>query len=569
MFHVEHIDRKTMLRYTIFLLVVLLSCGEHNTRDEVSKGVPNIVWIIAEDLSPVIPSFGDSTILTPNLSRLAAEGVCYDRVFSTSGVCSPSRAAIATGMYPTRLGANHMRTGPWFTSSIPESFLKSYAKNAMPPGIRPYQAVPPEGTLMMSEYLRQAGYYCSNNAKEDYQFMNGLMAWDESSTKAHWRKKAEGQPFFSVFNINVTHESQIWGRSTYALQVEEDLDVPVPPYLPTTDSALIDIRRMYSNIIEMDQQVGEILDQLEQDNLLDDTIIFWYTDHGGPLPRQKRMVYDAGLHVPMIVRYPGKRRANTRDSTLISFIDFAPTVLSLAGIEPPRHMDGTVFLGTEAAPRDYIHAASDRFDEGPSDRIRAVRDNRYKLIKYYDRELPMFYRVAYREFQPIMRELYHLREAGNLDAAQALWFREQKPSMELFDTKLDPHELEDLADNPAYAQQVAELSAELERWLNEEEDLNMLPEQELIGMFTDEDGNMHVTADPTIELKSKTVILSSTTEGASLGYKLSSDSTNASWTLYDQPFEIQDTVEVSAVAHRLGYVPSKVVSERLMFHVEH
>jgi len=340
---------------TALLLFILISCSQENTdATPYSEEPVNILWIVAEDLSPIIPSFGDSTVLTPNLSRLAKEGVCYDRVFSPSGVCAPSRAAIATGMYPTHIGANHMRTGPWFTG-ISDEFIKAYAERAMPPGITPYQAIPSAEVKMMSEYLRGKGYYCSNNSKEDYQFMRGTMAWDESSNNAHWRNRKDDQPFFSVFNINVTHESQIWAKAQDSLWVPEDLDAPVPPYLPTTDSALIDVRRMYSNIKEMDQKVGKIMSDLEEDGLLDNTIIFWYTDHGGPLPRQKRLTYDSGLHVPMIVRHPDERLAGTRDGRLVSFIDFAPTVLSITGMAPPEHMDGKAFLGAyEENERDYI-----------------------------------------------------------------------------------------------------------------------------------------------------------------------------------------------------------------------
>ncbi len=550
-----------MIRFFFFFAVLLASCkpAEISTLDHL-ESQPNILWIVAEDLSPVIPSFGDSTIRTPNLSRLAGEGVCYDRVFSTSGVCSPSRAAIATGMYPTRFGANHMRTGPWFASNLPVSFIKSYAKNAMPKGVAPYQAVPPAEARMMSEYLRETGYYCTNNAKEDYQFMKGLMAWDQSSNKAHWRNREPGQPFFSVFNINVTHESQIWAKANDSLLVDSNLDVPVPPYLPKTDSALIDVRRMYSNIIEMDNRVGEILTELEEDGELDNTIIFWYTDHGGPLPRQKRLTYDSGLLVPMIVRYPNKRLANTRDSSLVSFIDFAPTMLSIAGIEQPRHMDGKVFLGSKTNKRNYIHAAGDRFDEGPSDRIRAVRDHRYKLIKYFDQDLPMFYRVAYREQQAIMRELGRLRDNNELDSIQALWFRDKKPDLELFDTKLDSHELRNLAGHPDYATIESRLLEELDRWLSEEKDLNMLPEQELVERFTN-DGEMHTTAEPEVIRTDNNIVLSCSTKGASIGYKLSSDSTNTDWKLYDGTITLKESEEITAVAHRLGYMPSQVVSK--------
>ena len=386
----EHLGA-TVYKIIFFLLIlVIYSCTE-KTKTK-SSNQPNVLWIVAEDLSPVIPSFGDSTIETPNLSRLASEGVCFDRVFSPSGVCAPSRAAIATGMYPIHIGANHMRTGPWF-ANVPQQFIDSYHMRSMPKGLRAYEAIAPPEVKMMSETLRSNGYYCTNNSKEDYQFRKTLMAWDESSRNAHWRNREEGQPFFSIFNINVTHESQIWAKAQDSLWVPKDLEVSIPPYLPDTDSAYIDVRRMYSNILEMDKRVGEILQELEEDGLMENTIIFWYSDHGGPLPRQKRLTYDSGLKVPMIVRFPDNYRAGERDDQLISFIDFAPTVLSLCGIDPGTHLDGQAFLGDYRHPtkRKYIHAASDRFDETPADRIRAVRNEQYKLIKYFDPNKPMFF----------------------------------------------------------------------------------------------------------------------------------------------------------------------------------
>jgi arylsulfatase A-like enzyme len=198
-------------------------------------------------------------------------------------------------MYQNHIGAQHMRTG-----GNPQY---------MPPGVVPYEAVPPPSVKMHSQYLREAGYYTTNNAKEDYQFDKPVTAWDESSRDAHWRNRAPGQPFFAIFNFGITHESQVWGRANDSLWVDEDLDVPVPPYLPDNEVGRRDVRQVYSNIKQMDAQVGEILKQLEEDGLMDETIIFWYADHGGPLPRQKRLLDDSGMRLPLIVRYPDQRRA--------------------------------------------------------------------------------------------------------------------------------------------------------------------------------------------------------------------------------------------------------------------
>ena len=310
--------RSSLVLFSACLLVIialLSACSESKNEDlSLSKNrfelnpeldqKPNILWIVAEDMSSYLPSFGDSTIVTPHLSKLAAEGVCYDNFFSPHPVCAPARAAIITGMYANAIGASHMRTGPWYNGRASKQGLLNYQK-AMPPGITPYEAIPPIQVKMFTEHLRQQGYYCTNNSKEDYQFVKTPTAWDESSTKAHWRNRAHEQPFFSVVNIGVTHESQIWKKKNDSLWVSEKLDVPVPPYLPDTEIAKKDIRRMYSNIKEMDQKVGAILKELQEDGLLEKTIIIWYTDHGGPLPRQKRMLYDSGIKVPMIIRFPG------------------------------------------------------------------------------------------------------------------------------------------------------------------------------------------------------------------------------------------------------------------------
>ena len=539
-------------RGTICLLCFLLFFSCRSTQQDPR---PNIIWIVAEDLSPVIPSYGDSTIQTPFLSKLAAEGVCFDKCFSPSGVCAPSRAAITTGIYPITMGANHMRTGPWFPGVTPE-ISNAYAKRAMPPGIVPYEVVLPSETKMMTEYLRAEGYYCTNNAKEDYQFMKSVVAWDESSQQAHWRNRPAGQPFFSVFNIEVTHESQIWQKENDSLWIENDAEVVIPPYLPDTDRAKKDIRRMYSNIAEMDHQVGTILAQLEEDGLLDHTYIFWFSDHGGPLPRQKRLLYDSGIRVPMIIRHPDGLGAGTRNDELVSFVDLAPTVLSIAGIRPSSSMQGRAYLGKYAVEEPkYIYAASDRFDESREDPIRAIRDRRYKYIRYYDTLEPMYYPVGYRDQMPIMQELHLLHDKGELNAAQALWFRSQKPKEELFDTYTDMYEVHDLSVDMAYDTVKQRLSKALDDWLSTTQDLNMMPESALRTYFWP-GGQQPVTSAPQIERKGNKIEISTTTVGASIGYKLATDTTET-WQIYTAP--IQSNERLKVIAHRVGYKPSSII----------
>ena len=318
--------KKLSLKRAVLILIlsVLFSCKfSKKPRGENTISIPkkpNILWLVTEDMGQYLPSFGDNTVLTPNLSRLANEGIRYPNVFSPSGVCAPSRAAIATGMYPSSIGANHMRT-------------TSYTEVT---GLPKYEAVPPPEVKMFSELLRKQGYYCTNNAKNDYQFKAPVTGWDQNGKKAHWKNRAQGQPFFSIFNFNVTHESGLFEPYERAIAIPEDIEFRIPPYLPDTKTVRRDLWKMYNNIALMDQQVGKVLKELEEDGLLENTIVFFYSDHGGPLPRQKRLVYDSGLKVPMIIRFPNKINAGTQDDQLISFVDFAPTVLALSGQVPPR-----------------------------------------------------------------------------------------------------------------------------------------------------------------------------------------------------------------------------------------
>ncbi|MFK7862797.1 MAG: sulfatase-like hydrolase/transferase [Pseudohongiellaceae bacterium] len=542
---------RKLVGLAIAIAVTLLSCGGSEPKEEagldvpLSLNTPNILWLVAEDLSPIIPPFGDETVETPNLSRLADEGVRFTQVFSSSGVCAPSRAAIATGMYQNRIGAQHMRT----------SGLAGFA----PDGFVPYEAVPPATVKMHSQYFREAGYYTSNNAKEDYQFEAPVMAWDDSSASAHWRNRAPGQPFFSIFNFGITHESQVWNQANNPLLVDEDLEVPVPPYLPKTDIAKQDIRQVYSNIVAMDQQVGEILDQLEEDGLLEETVIFWYTDHGGPLPRQKRLLYDSGLRLPLIVRFPNKYRAGESDSQLISFVDFKSTILSLANIQPPNDLDGRAFLGSfeEQKPRHYIHAAADRFDS-VTDTIRAVGDGRFKYLRNFNPEKPYYLPLRYREQMPIMQELLRLRDAGELNAVQAQWFRGSKDEEELFDTANDPHELVNLAGDPVYASKLIELRQEMDRWMIEIQDKGLMPEADYIESVWP--GKIQpITGPIEFRVEGRELTLHTVTEGASIGYQLLSEEETVSdrWQVYNQPISLDEGQRVAAIAHRLGYKQSQ------------
>lgn len=554
----ENLQEKLVFLLLLLPSLFIVACntndsyGVNNSNQKINQ--PNILWLVAEDLSPYIPTFGDSTVKTPNLSRLALEGISYDQTFAPHPVCAPARASIITGMYANHIAASHMRTGPWYNDNLSEEALEKY-RISMPENRTYYEAVPPPEVKMFTEYLRAAGYYCTNNSKQDYQFLKTMTAWDECDNKAHWRNRKKDQPFFSVFNFNVTHESQIWAKKEDTLRVDAQLEPPIPPYLPNTEIAKNDIRRMYSNIIEMDNQIGKIISELESDGLLENTIIFWYSDHGGPLPRQKRMLFDSGIKVPMIIRFPGKEKGGTRDNRMISFIDFAPTVLSLAGIRPPEHMDGSAFLGKYQREEEplYVFGAADRFDE-TTDAVRSVRDHRFKYIKYYMPEKSMFLDVRYRNQMPIMQELLRLHKENNLTPEQALWFQETKPEEAFYDLKDDPHELVNLIENKEHKSKIEAMRSALSEWVTSINDTGLKDERLLINKLWP-DGKQPMTEDPEILLTDGKISLSSETPGASIGYKL--NSFEKAWRIYDSSFTAEKSDTIFAKAHRLGYKQSQ------------
>lgn len=556
---------KRKFKSSLLLLSMLLLTACEMTK---TKKTLNVLWLVAEDLSPdYLSAYGDFRAPTPNLDRLAKEGVVYTHNFSVSGVCSPSRATLATGLYPNSFGAQNMRT------------LNQQAATREA-GIIDYQVVPPTAVKMVSEIMRENGYYTSNNAKEDYQFFKSELAWDESSIYAHWRNRPDEEtPFFSIFNFGVSHESRMWNfkkdifdegkfppdrgvkkwnekheNSHVPLLVPEDLEVDIPPYLPQNEIGKNAMRRMYTNIIRMDRGVGKILDQLEEDGLLDQTIIVWYSDHGGPLPRQKRLLYDSGLRVPLIIRYPDGSRAGRRDDRLISFVDFPPTLLSMVGIQAPSYMQGQAFEGAFKAenPRTFIHGHADRFDESV-DMIRAVRDKRFKYLKNFHPDRPYYLPLAYREKMEVMQELLRMRDAGTLDENQALWFRPSKVEEELFDTEKDPHELNNIAGDPAYADILASLRDECERWMKAIDDKGLIDEKDLIKTFYP-NGKAQLTKAPKIEIKKGEVSVSCPTPGARIGYRYASEKAPyRGWKFYTGPIlkKPNDTLEI--ITHRLGY----------------
>ncbi len=426
---------------------------------------PNVLWVSFEDTNPFYGCYGDPVARTPNLDRLADEGCRWTRAFSTTGVCAPARSAIITGMYPISIGTHHMRT--------------THANRNTDGLPTPYHAVVPHYVRCFTEYLRAAGYYCTNNVKTDYQFQPPVTAWDELGTEAHWRNRSDpDQPFFAVFNPHRTHESGMWPEKCPDIAFDP-ADMRLPPYFPDTPKVREAMARMYTNIEENDRELGRLLDQLEEDGLAENTIVFHWSDHG-PLPRGKRWPYDSGIRVPMIVRRPGGLDPGSVCDDLVSTVDLGPTVLSLAGVPVPSHMQGRAFLGDQARPpREYIYASRDRYDES-YDMIRAARDQRFKYIRNYYPQQPYLLFIPYRNHHPIMQEMWRLHLEGELRGPQKLMFQRTRPVEELYDTESDPWEVNNLAADPAHEADLHRLREALDSWIEEVGDMGEISEAEMV-----------------------------------------------------------------------------------------
>ncbi len=426
---------------------------------------PNILWISFEDISPHLGCYGDPHARTPHIDRLAGQGVRYDNAFVTAGVCAPCRSTIITGMYQTTIGTHHMRCN----ARLPEH-------------IKPFTV-----------HLREAGYYCSNNSKKDYQFKEPKETWDESGRKAHWRnRKDKDQPIFAVFNFTDCHESGIASDSKYA-SVTKEIEkhdparlTTFPPYYPDTPAARADWGRYYDTVTATDRKLGRILAELEEDGLAEDTIVFYWSDHGVGLPRAKRWLYDSGMKVPLVARIPEKFRTDgqgkpgTATDELVSLMDLGPTALNLAGIEIPKHMHGRAFLGGNLKPeRRFVFGARDRMDER-YDIIRAVRDKQFKYIRNYEPFKTYYQYMNTPEKGRLMKEIRKVQTAGEAAPGVALFLRPSKPIEELYDLEKDPHEMNNIADLPLYRPILERMRRAHLNWVTQSRDLGLMPEPEIV-----------------------------------------------------------------------------------------
>lgn len=413
---------------------------------------PNIVWIVSEDNNAdMIGCYGNSYATTPNIDRFSKEGVLYRNAFSTAPVCAPSRCTIITGMYPPGLGTEHMR-----------SVYRVPAK-----------------VKFFPRYLREAGYYTTNNAKKDYNTVDQLEAWDESSNTATYRNRKPGQPFFAVFNLMVSHESSLH-KPLDTLRHDPN-KVPLPPYHPSTAEIRHDWAQYYDKVETMDQQVGALLKELDEQGLTENTIVFYYADNGGVLPRSKRFLFESGLHVPLIVRVPEKYKQLIKDQRgsstdrIVTFLDFAPTVLSLAGIAQPEQMQGTAFLGAFAGPEQrYGYSFRGRMDER-IDLSRSVRDKKYRYVRNYLPHLIYGQHLHYLWLAPSTSSWQNAFRSGKLNAIQSAFWKE-KPAEELYDIAADPHNINNLADDRAYDSVLVRLRKANIDWITNTKDIGFIPE---------------------------------------------------------------------------------------------
>jgi uncharacterized sulfatase len=460
--------RQIFARFVVF--VMLAKCAS-------AAEQPNILWLTAEDMSPNLGCYGDNYAITPTLDALAARSLRFTNASSNAPVCAPARTTIITGLYPPSIGAEHMRS-----------------EVRLPPDFR-----------LFPQYLGDAGYYCTNNSKEDYNLTKperGLAplaessaqrvpaplspVWDESSPKAHWKNRNAGRPFFAVFNHTITHESQLRNEIADKDNTHDPSKARIPAYHPDTPEVRRDWAQYYDRITMMDAQVAQRLQEVEDAGLADDTIVFFFSDHGSGMPRSKRWLYRSGLNVPMIVYFPPKWRhlapkgyiEGGASDRLVSFIDLAPTILSLAGIEPPEWMQGGAFAGEFAVDEpEYSYGFRARMDER-YDLSRSVRDKRYNYIRNYMPHRDYAQNLTYMFETPTTRVWHRLFLEGKLNAAQStFWIK--KPPEELYDMQADLDEVRNLANSPDHADILERMRTAHREWEHEVKDISFLSEWEM------------------------------------------------------------------------------------------
>lgn len=451
--------KNTTIINLLLLSTAFFACETGSTQ-QAELPPPNILWISTEDIGPGLGCYGDDYANTPNLDQLASEGSVYQNAYATAPICSPARSCLITGLYATSLGTQHLRS----------------------------DILIPEKIKTIPEYLRASGYFCTNNSKTDYNF-DPSGRWDENSNEAHWRHRPDGKPFFSVFNFGTTHEGPTNSTDTVIFETLEKRHDPaqanLPPILPNTEEFRKIWARQYDLISVMDQQAGDLISQLKEDGVYENTIIFFFGDHGYGLPGYKRWLTNAGLRVPLIIRVPQKYQEQFNfepgeNKELVSFVDYAPSVLSMAGVNIPEHMEGQAVIGTDKpAPRKYVYGARSRADD-VYDMARSVSDGRYIYIRHFMPQFPYVQKaLIFGEKKTSYTELNQLHEKNNLEHPAAGWYN-SKPVEELYDLQNDPYELRNLANDPSVAEIKLTLQQELKDWIIEHNDTGLMHEAEMM-----------------------------------------------------------------------------------------
>ena len=522
---------------------------------------PNILIIMADDMSPKINALGDKTAITPNIDKLVESGKSYINAFTTAGVCACSRSSLLTGKNQISIGAMHMRT-----STRTEV---------------PYLAVPDSNIKAFPEILRKFGYFTFTNDKLDYQFSGILPGtgpftiWNSEDSFYGWKERQTKQPFFGIINLTVTHESGLFvGKMNSALataiklrqkaiQFQYDApvkskDVNVPAFLPDTKEIREDIARVYNNIYILDLQVKEILDELKADGLIENTIIIFTSDHGDGLPRYKRELFDTGINVPLIMVIPDKFNKwetdpNSKSERLISFLDIAPTILDLAGISVPEYMDGISFFSSNE--NRYIFAARDRLDNQEG-KVRAIRDKRYKLIKNFSPGIVGAQKLEFRENLQSVKKMRSMLNKGTLTASQKIWF-EKIPEIQLYDLWRDPNEVQNLANKESMFSKKSELEDALDNWIKENDVYANLLEDDLSEKFWP-NAKQPITDIPVFHNDGEFLIVENTSRsnGASIGYSYD----GKKWKVYSSPIKTYPRKKIFLKSVKYGWRESEVVS---------
>jgi len=437
---------------SVVLGLSLILCATSVAADK-----PNILWLTSEDHGPEMGCYGDPNARTPNIDALAAKGMLFKRAWSVAPVCAPARSVIISGLYTSSSGGQHMR------SMVP-----------LPDSVRLYP-----------QYLRDAGYYCTNNSKEDFNVQKPKQLWNASSGTAHWRNRPQGQPFFAIFNSTKSHESQI--RTRPHKQVADPAKMRVPAYHPDTPEVRQDWAQYYDKVSEADEDAGKHLNEIEAAGLAADTIVFYYGDHGSGMPRSKRWPCNSGLHVPMVVFFPEKWKhlapkeyqPGGKSDRMVSFVDLAPTLLSIVGIEPPAWMQGHAFAGSfQTSPQLFLFGERGRMDER-MDLVRSVTDGRYVYLRNYFPHVSQGQRVAYQFETPTTRVWRSQFDEGKTNDAQSIFWRVPKPPEELYDLQQDRDEVRNLASHSEHQETLERLRSAQREHLVSIRDVCFLPESEL------------------------------------------------------------------------------------------